>query len=117
MAIEGRKQAKEQLRQEEDFKVTKGARRMRMYVNVRRGPQTENKEMVSTNLNQLNNPQGQKSLRVGHCLEGDHSFVEVGRGSPVSDIYEVVNEQPRDCDMENVSEADTGTGILNLILE
>ena len=117
MAIEGRKQAKEQLRQEEDFKVTKGARRMRMYVNVRRGTQTENKEMVSTNLNQLNNPQGQKSLRVGHCLEGDHSFVEVGRGSPVSDIYEVVNEQPRDCDMENVSEADTGTGILNLILE
>ena len=43
--------------------------------------------------------------------------MEVGRGSPVSDSYEVVNEQPRDCDMENVSEADTGTGILNLIFE
>jgi hypothetical protein len=120
MAIEGRKQAKEQLRQEEDFKMTKGAGRMRMnermYVNIRRGPQTANKEMVSTNQNQLNNPQDQKSLRGGHCLEGDHSFVGVGRGSPVSDIYEVIYEQPRDCDMENVSEADTGTGSLNLIL-
>ena len=107
MGIEGRKQAKEELRQEEDIKVTNGTRRKK-YVNIRRGPQTDYKEMATPSPDQLNKPRFQEILGVGDSLEGEHSSVGAGRGSPVSD-YDVIIEQPRD--FENENEADTGEGL------
>ena len=107
MGIEGRKQAKEKHRREEDFKVTNGARRKK-YVNFKRGPQTDYNEMATPSPDQLDNPRLQQILGEEDILEGEHTFVGVGRGSPVPDYDEVIIEQPRDLERQN--ETDTGEG-------
>ena len=121
MHIEGRKQAKEQLKLEEDLKlkVTGGARRMKKYVNVRRGGGPRNQSMNESEFNekashqdQLNIPQVQVNLRVGLCLEGGSSVMGEGRGSPVPrNFTEAILEQPRDFKIEKDFNftSDTGT--------
>ena len=105
MGIEGRKQAKEKLRQEDKLKGTKEARRM--YVNIRREPQTDcMKEMASsTSQDQFENPRLQQSLGEGDILKGECTFVGEGRGSPV---FDASVEQPQEIEPENMYQLDTG---------
>jgi hypothetical protein len=113
MAIEGRKQAKEQLRQDMNFNfnVTKGVKRGERCENVRREPLNDSMEIAS-NQDQNTKPQDQENLRGGQRLEREHPFMGVGRGSPVSNLKNVITEQPRYYyyEKQHDSAADTGTG-------
>ena len=97
MGIEGRKQAKEKLRQEDKLKGTKEARRM--YVNIRREPQTDcMKEMASsTSQDQFENPRLQQILGEGDILKGECTFV-----------FDASVEQPQEIEPENMYQLDTG---------
>ena len=111
MEIEGRKQAREQLRLDDfNLNVTKGARRKRMYVNVRRSQRGVETSEIASFQDQRVVPRIQESLRVGLCLEGENSNMGGGRGSPVSENFaEVILEQPRVFKTDCTS--DTGTGV------
>ena len=111
MEIEGRKQAREQLRLDDfNLNVTKGARRKRMYVNVRRSQRGVETSEIASFQDQRVVPRSQESLRVGLCLEGENSLMGGGRGSPVSvNFAEVILEQPRVFKTDCTS--DTGTGV------
>jgi hypothetical protein len=118
MTIEGRKQAKEQLRQDVNFNfnVTKGVRRGVRCGNVRREPLNDSVKIASnqikSNQDQNNKPQDQENLRGGQRLDREHPFMGEGRGSPVSNLNDIITEQPRDNNYEKQhdSAADTGTG-------
>ena len=88
MAIEGRKEAKETLRKEQEQAMTwrrhvKGRKRM-----TRRVEAVGDRFLVPTSVSQMN-----AALRGGINLERGNINVGVGRGSPVpSDLR--INEQP-----------------------
>mgnify|MGYP006975828811 CR=1 FL=1 len=107
MGIEGRKHAKEKIRQEDMLMGNKEPRRM--YMNSRREPQTEClKEMASTSIQvQLENPRLEQMLGEGDTKKGECTFVGEGRGSPVLDDDASI-EQPQVMEQEKGYQMDTG---------
>ena len=107
MGIEGRKQAKEKIRQVDMLMGNKEARRM--YVNFRREPQTDClKEMASTTIqDQLENPRLQQILGEGDTKKGECTFMGKGRRSPVLDDDASV-EQPQVIEQERGYQMDPG---------
>ena len=113
MEIEGRKQAKEQLRLDEyNLNVTRGARIRKMYVNARRNQSEVEDSAPSQDFqDQRDVPKLQESLRVGLCSEGENSYMGGGRGSPASlNCDDFIHEQPRV--FKPTCKTDAGTGVL-----
>ena len=94
MEIEGRKQAKQtkdQSEQGEGGLRPKGVGGRRVRTAGRRGGSV--KEVAQ---DQPNTSQFQESVRVGHHLRvGEIELLGVGRGSPVSEDFHAIIEQPR----------------------
>ena len=89
MAIEGRREAKETIRKKEEEVLTK-----RKLVKVRRRmTEVEDNTMVPASEDQTS--QTDRALRGGQHSDGGNDNEGEGRGSPVPNYDERINEQPQ----------------------